>query len=59
MLAIVNRIDRAAAGNLGDVEPVGEGASEMRIFVGKGYRVYFCTRGNKVLPIVKTKIKKL
>ena len=35
------RIDRMEMGNLGDVGPVGEGVSELRIFYGPGYRVYF------------------
>lgn len=39
------RIDRLAAGNAGDVKPVGEGVSEMRIDYGPGYRVYFMRRG--------------
>jgi len=39
--AILKRLIRAENGNLGDVSPVGEGVSEMRVFVGKGYRVYF------------------
>ena len=37
---IVQRLDRVAAGNFGDCEPVGEGVSEMRIHVGPGYRLY-------------------
>ncbi len=52
VLAIANRITRAAAGNLGDVKPVGEGVSEMRIFVGKGYRVYFCMRGEALMLLL-------
>ncbi len=34
------RIERLASGNLGDVKPVGEGISELRIDYGPGYRVY-------------------
>lgn len=47
--AIRRRIERAEAGNLGDVKPVGEGVSEMRIDVGAGYRVYFTIRERVVL----------
>ena len=39
------RIDRLIAGNAGDVEPVGEGGSEMKIDYGPGYRVYYMRRG--------------
>ena len=39
------RIERLAAGNPGDVEPVGEGVSELRVNYGPGYRVYFKKRG--------------
>jgi putative addiction module killer protein len=41
-------LDAAAEGNFGDCEPVGEGASEMRVHVGPGYRVYFTRRGARV-----------
>ncbi len=39
------RIRRLSLGNAGDVKPVGEGVSEMRISEGKGYRVYFVLKG--------------
>ncbi len=42
---IAARLDRLAAGNPGDVEPVGDGVSELRINYGPGYRVYFISRG--------------
>ena len=37
--AIVLRLTRAEAGNLGDIKSVGGQVSEMRIFVGAGYRL--------------------
>ena len=37
---ILARIDRLSLGNPGDVKPVGEGVSELRIDYGSGYRVY-------------------
>jgi putative addiction module killer protein len=39
------RIDRMEVGNFGDVAPVGQGVSEMRIAYGSGYRVYFVQKG--------------
>jgi putative addiction module killer protein len=42
---IIRRIARFEKGNLGDVEPVGEGVSEARIHHGAGYRLYFQQHG--------------
>src|SRR4051812_2314905 len=42
---ILARIRRLSLGNPGDVRPVGEGVSELRIDYGPGYRVYFVRRG--------------
>ena len=46
------RIERLAAGNAGDVAPVGEGVSEMRIDYGPGYRVYFKKHGREVVILL-------
>jgi putative addiction module killer protein len=46
------RIDRLEMGNFGDVAPVGEGISELRIFYGSGYRVYFVKRGSVVVILL-------
>ncbi|WP_283190506.1 type II toxin-antitoxin system RelE/ParE family toxin [Pseudomonas sp. PMCC200344] len=51
-LAIARRIDRASAGNLGDIKPVGDGVSEMRVDVGAGYRVYFTMRNSVVIVLL-------
>ena len=46
------RIERLAAGSAGDVEPVGEGVSELRIDYGPGYRVYFKKHGREVVILL-------
>jgi putative addiction module killer protein len=45
------RIERLAANNPGDVKPVGEGVSELRIDYGPGYRVYFTKRGREIVML--------
>lgn len=46
---ILARVSRLQQGNYGDCEPVGDGVSELRMFFGSGYRVYFGEHGNDVL----------
>jgi putative addiction module killer protein len=43
---VARRVRRLALGNPGDVKPVGEGVSELRIHYGPGYRVYYLRRGS-------------
>ncbi|MHC6204698.1 type II toxin-antitoxin system RelE/ParE family toxin [Breznakiellaceae bacterium SP9] len=50
-IRIRDRIWRLAAGNPGDVRPVGEGLSEMRIDYGPGYRVYYKDTGKEIIII--------
>jgi putative addiction module killer protein len=49
---VLARIERLAAGNAGDVAPVGEGVSELRIDYGPGYRVYFKKRGRRLIILL-------
>lgn len=46
------RIRRLSLGNPGDVKPVGEGVSELRIDYGPGYRVYFVQRGDRLVVLL-------
>ena len=49
---ILVRVRRLSLGNPGDVRPVGEGVSEMRIDHGPGYRVYFASRGEQLVILL-------
>src|ERR1035438_8934355 len=49
---IASRLDRLAFGNAGDVKPVGQGISELRIDYGPGYRIYFMKRGSTIIILL-------
>ena len=49
---VLVRVERLAMGNPGDVRPVGEGVSEMRIDYGPGYRVYFKRQDRTVIVLL-------
>ncbi|MCL4695366.1 MAG: type II toxin-antitoxin system RelE/ParE family toxin [Candidatus Hydrogenedentes bacterium] len=49
---ILVRVERLAAGNPGDVRPIGEGVSELRIDYGPGYRVYFVRRKRELIILL-------
>jgi putative addiction module killer protein len=49
---VLARIDRLILGNPGDVAPVGDGISEMRIHYGAGYRVYYIQRGDEIVVLL-------
>lgn len=46
------RLERLAGGNPGDVGPIGEGVSELRINYGPGYRVYVKQRGRQTIILL-------
>ena len=46
------RVRRLAFGNYGDVQPVGEGVSELRLDFGPGHRVYFIQRGQVLIVLL-------
>jgi putative addiction module killer protein len=49
---IASRIERLGLGNPGDVKPVGDGISEMRVHHGAGYRVYYTQTGKTIVVIL-------
>jgi putative addiction module killer protein len=55
---ILIRIRRLSLGNFGDVKPVGNGVSELRIDYGPGYRVYLQQRGSALVLLLAGGSKK-
>lgn len=49
---IASRLDRLSFGHAGDVKPVGQGISELRIHYGPGYRIYLQKRGNTIIVLL-------
>ena len=49
---VLVRVERLAAGNPGDVRPVGEGVPEPRIDYGSGYRVYFKKQDRTIVVLL-------
>jgi putative addiction module killer protein len=49
---VVARIKRLELGLMGDVKPVGDGISELRIHVGAGWRIYLAQRGSQLIVLL-------
>ena len=50
--AIAIRLVRASNGHFGDTKSLGDGLGEMRIFSGKGYRIYFTIRNSELILLL-------
>ena len=46
------RLRRLSLGNSGDIRPVGEGVSELRVHYGPGYRIYLTRQGDTVVILL-------
>ena len=51
-MAIALRLARVASGNFGNTKIIGDGVSELRIFVGPGYRIYYTIRNNEIVILL-------
>jgi putative addiction module killer protein len=51
-LRVRRRLDRLELGHFGDCEPVGEGVSELRLFFGSGYRIYFAEQDDVIVVLL-------
>jgi putative addiction module killer protein len=49
---LVRRLRKAENGNMGDVQPVGQGVSEMREHFGAGWRMYYVQRGATLIVML-------
>lgn len=49
---VVARLKRLERGLMGDVAPVGDGVSELRIHLGAGWRIYFAQRGTQLIVLL-------
>jgi len=49
---VAQRIVRLQSGLLGDVKPVGDGVSELRIDHGPGFRLYFVRKGKALVVLL-------
>ncbi len=52
VLAITQRLNRAALGNFGDIKCLGDGVYEMRLFLGPGYRLYYTIRNGVIILLL-------
>ena len=50
--SIALRLARLGYGHVGDAKPVGDGISELRIYYGPGYRIYFQRRGKTIIVLL-------